>query len=398
MNPHRVALAMIAILCAACVSVAPASAPAGSLTPSPALPSVATTSSPTPDATATPTQTATPTEAPTLPATNAPSPSPTDSPSVPPTAAPSPTDASLEATLLTADDLPVGLVSQGVIEGSNFDIDQFNFDLFIGQEIISQVWQGTTGTINAVFDFRMRFNQAEPALSYLNAAEAVLSEEVASGLTETPIPDTVGENTSYYVGQGPAGTATVHLHNFLFTVDRVAAKVFIAGIGATYEEALPIAQAAAANIEAEFGDGGSGGALDELLTRVPSGYAELCDPNVTDLPEGAIASVFCELEGDVDRAQYTLFDSTATMDAAFADVVTDNQEEEDVGSCQTGPHVDTYNIGGIDAGQLICFDDGIDTVMAWTDEQVTILTFGATSSASYPELYQWWADEAGPVR
>lgn len=392
-----VSAAVVLLSAAACVSVAPASAPAGSLTPSAVLPSLAATLSPTPEATATPEATGTPeatatsapsaipTEAGTVAPTGVASPSTSGSPSQPATsAAPSPGEGSLADTLLTAEDLPQGLESQGVVEGSNFDIDQASFDTFGGEGIVSQVWRGMTGTVNAVFDFRMQFPDAASAESYLDAAEAVLSEEVASGLTETPIAETIGANTSYYSGQVTV-PVTVDFHNFLFTVDDVAVKVFIAGQGATYEEALPIAEAAANRI-----------ALYQLMAHVPSEYADRCIP--ADSSGGVATQVNCTLAGDVGSAQYTLFETVDLMNQAFSLFAAENTPSDDAGSCQTGPHLGTYTIGEVDAGQLFCADDGTNYTIVWTDEEVRIMSVGSTSTAGYPELYEWWLNEAGPVR
>ncbi len=392
---RTIILAAAASLCAACVSVAPASAPPSAPSSAPAATAAATAIA-TASAEATASEappsvppTEAPTDEPTLLPTEEPSLSPTDVPSAAPSdalpsAEPSPGDAGLSDTLLTAEDLPAGLTSVGIVDGADFDIDQASFDEFGGEDIVSQVWQGTSGTTSAVFDFRMRFPDEASATSYLDAAEAVLSEEVASALTETPIFETIGSNTRYYTGQATV-PVTVDFHNFLFTVGDVAVKLFIAGPGATYEEARPMAQAAAGRIM-----------MYQLMSHVPSEYADRCLP--VDSLGGTTAQVNCTLEGAVSAAQYTLFDSVESMNGLFDLYAAENAPAEDDGSCETGPHLGTYTIGDEPAGQLLCGGDGTDHFIAWTDEQVRIMAFGSTSTAGYPELYEWWLNEAGPVR
>ncbi len=86
------------------------------------------------------------------------------------------------------------------------------------------------------------------------------------------------------------------------------------------------------------------------------------------------------------------------MNETFSLFAAENTPSDDAGSCQTGPDLGTYTIGEVDAGQLFCADDGTNYTIVWTDEEVRILSVGPTSTAGYLELYEWWLNEAGPVR
>ena len=139
--------------------------------------------------------------------------------------------AQLEEALLTAEDLPSDFVSQdGIVIGSNFNLDQAAFDSNNGIAIVSQVWNRTsaTGPI-IVFDFRLLFPTPEDARNYLRDAEAVISERDASGLKRDKNEPAIGDLHRLYTGSQTVSGQKFAFNNHLLTVDSMAAKVFVTG-------------------------------------------------------------------------------------------------------------------------------------------------------------------------
>lgn len=162
----------------------------------------------------------------------------------------------LASALLVAEDLPTGLASAaGVTHEPVFDYDQASFQASGGRDRVAQTWQAAQvvagDPVVIVFDFRFLFPSADAAQAYLDAAEPILSESV-SGITLQADTPAVGEVLRRYAGSLSQGDVTVDVQNFLFRIGPVVAKVYIGGFGTTLDDALPIAQAAAARIDASL--------------------------------------------------------------------------------------------------------------------------------------------------
>ncbi len=66
--------------------------------------------------------------------------------------------------------------------------------------------------------------------------------------------------------------------------------------------------------------------------------------------------------------------------------------------CTAGPSTGTYTINDSPAGRLLCAADNQGTVFfEWTDNRFGIITVATSNTGSYSRLYDWWANEAGPV-
>lgn len=164
-----------------------------------------------------------------------------------------PEDADIASTLLAGDDLPGDLVPAGVTDEPAFDYDQASFEANGGLVTAAQTWEVAEmvpgNPVLVVFDFRFLFPSADAAQDYLDAAEPTLSESV-TGLTLQADTTEVGEVLRHYAGTLSQGDVTAEMQNFLFRTGPVVAKVFISGYGTTADDALPIAKAAASQIEA----------------------------------------------------------------------------------------------------------------------------------------------------
>ena len=159
----------------------------------------------------------------------------------------------LASALLVASDLPSGMISQGVKDATDFDIDTEAFTAHEGIAKVDQTWTAPEqGPVAITFDFRFLFPDPEAAQAYLDDAEEVLSERdpAASGLTLVPDAVTVGDVSRHYAGSLTSQGVTLDLQNFLVRDGPVVAKVFVGGFDTTAADALPIAQAADARIRA----------------------------------------------------------------------------------------------------------------------------------------------------
>jgi hypothetical protein len=174
-------------------------------------------------------------------------PSPSPAPTTPGGGSPAPSGAAdvLVTSLLQPSDLPADMQPAGVAEPPGFNIDDASFAANNGSRAISQTWQSGTGPVLAVFDFRLQFPTTADATAYLAAAEPVLSEAAASGLSLVQDPKPVIDGARHYSGTGDANGQQVQLENYLFHVGPVVAKEFIAGIGMPAGAASTIARAAA---------------------------------------------------------------------------------------------------------------------------------------------------------
>lgn len=160
----------------------------------------------------------------------------------------------LSALLVTGADLPAGMTSGGIGDGSTFDTDPQADAANGGLATVEQTWQAPTqGPVAIVFDFRFQFPTEEQAQAYLTAAEPIRSEAAASGLALVSDSSAIGEGYRHYAGQASANGQTAELQNILFRVGPIVAKVFVGGFGTTPADVLPIAQAAADRIVAALG-------------------------------------------------------------------------------------------------------------------------------------------------
>ena len=171
-----------------------------------------------------------------------------------PVAGSGPAGTDLASALLVAEDLPTGLTSAaGPTHEPAFDIDEASFEASGGLDKVAETWQAAQmaagDPVVIVFDFRFLFPSADAAQTYLDAAEPILSESV-TGLTLQAGTATIGDELRHYAGSLSQGDVTVDVQNFLFRIGPVVAKVYIGGFGTTLEDALPIAHAAAARIDA----------------------------------------------------------------------------------------------------------------------------------------------------
>ena len=85
------------------------------------------------------------------------------------------------------------------------------------------------------------------------------------------------------------------------------------------------------------------------------------------------------------------------MDAAYRIDLSNYGAGATGSSCETGPANGPYTIGGLHAGQVLCFEHLGRAWVVWTDVRLDILASANRIDDSFVQLNDWWA-EAGPVR
>jgi hypothetical protein len=319
----------------------------------------------------------------------------------------------LVASLLTADDLPTGVGPQGIDEPPRFDIDDASFGASGGERAIGQVWTQMETRPFIVFDFRMQLPDAQAAAAYLDAAEPILSEAEASGLAPVMFVEPIGEDGRYYFGVQEVEGSEIQLHNFLFHVGPIAAKVFIAG--SDIEEGLPalIAQAAVDRISGSLdgvaappmasaspaasqgasaspgpgsslgasaspgagaspGAAASAGPVADLLAHIPEAIRATCEPHdPTGTPSAEAA---CLVDGI--EASYALYSNAIAIDGDFR-AITAELPAERTSTCGDGVYLGVFRVGGTEdgeiVGQLACWTDHSGATIAASDKRSLVL-------------------------
>lgn len=328
----------------------------------------------------------------------------------------------LEAALLTQSDLPNGFTSQdGIIQGSNFDLDQEAFDANNGLGIVSQVWQRSSDTGPLmVFDFRLLFPTQEDARNYLRDAEAVISERDASKLKLQKDEPPIGELHRLYQGTTEASGIKLAFNNHIFTVGPMAAKVFVSGRPGSAPGARRIAEAAAANMSAAL-EGVTpepSPIVDPTPSPVPSGapgpdVSSMFEPilvahvgsgvdptSCTPVKErafaGELAAISCPIGSSGEILTMRQLDSAGSLEVAFESFKGSTPGQ--TGACETTPALEPRLDGGVTVGQLACYDatDG-SRVFIWTDDRFhQIAWFVAVQTRPFADLWAQYLS-AGPV-
>ena len=132
-----------------------------------------------------------------------------------------------------------------------------------------------------------------------------------------------------------------------------------------------------------------------LLSHVPPAIAGTCTPVDTSDPARQ-AQVACKPGGPVSDAVYILFNDNSSMDDAF-----DSQQASSPNAtgddCSQGPSQGAWTIDGVEEGRLYCDEANSQAFIVWTDDRFSILSVGAATSTDYASLFDWWANEAGPI-
>jgi hypothetical protein len=139
------------------------------------------------------------------------------------------------------------------------------------------------------------------------------------------------------------------------------------------------------------------GPVTALMAHVPSAFRDTCsdaagDP---DAPDGAVATVSCTPTGAnaPETAIYSQYDDATAM----ADAYQVDAAELSKGDCSSSDGEDswTYASGGV-AGRLACWSSGSSVAIAWTDDNLQILSSAWSSAETMSQLHTWWLKRSGP--
>jgi hypothetical protein len=60
------------------------------------------------------------------------------------------------------------------------------------------------------------------------------------------------------------------------------------------------------------------------------------------------------------------------------------------GSCDSGPRQDTWSIGGVERGRLLCFDNQGAVWYQYSYDDFNILITAIRDDGDFAALYEWW--------
>jgi len=114
-----------------------------------------------------------------------------------------------------------------------------------------------------------------------------------------------------------------------------------------------------------------------------------------------IDSVSCGGD-DQPFVDYTLFASVAELRAAFNDDVAQSESQPTTsGTCASANYQSTYTLGGEIAGRIQCTtrtaNGQLFRVIEWTREELRILAYLSSATATWTEMIAFWRQEAGPI-
>ena len=309
-------------------------------------------------------------------------------------------------TLLDTRDVPDGLEAGDLEEGD--EVDDPAWAANDGIRVVRTVWRGSTDEpIQAIYDYRYQFPDAESAAAFYTDAEDSLAE-TSVGMAEDRRfeTDELGEQSVVFTGEveGIDGFN----YNYLSRVGNVVAKTWLT-VPSTQDPDVPLGVAAAATgkvrsvlgIEAPVGKFPNAEEA-AIMEFIPEPIRPSCHP-AEEIYNEEVDTVRCDGATEHPPIDYSLFETKSAMDDAFvSDVEREETTPTSEGSCAEGNYTSTYTIDGAPAGQILCvlYDapDGKQyKVIEWTNDNRNILTYMSSATRTWDDLISYWTDEAGPI-
>ena len=272
----------------------------------------------------------------------------------------------LVASLIQAEDVPSYAADGDVDDMSTDDVPAFA--AHDGIREVSMGWFDTD-LMSAIYDFRFQFPDEASAGAFLDEAEDLLGE-VQNGAERGEPPVAPLADTRYFVYHDTVFDTGTDGYAYLLHHGNIAAKVWISGVDGNVSpaDAGAIAQAAADRMVTAVGDepvpspDGSGAPPAdpadeaELLSHIPAALASDCVTDAErDVAYGELARMVCPWS-DTGSVLYSLYDSEASLDAAFdiAVMVAGIIGWEPADDCEAGGYEGTWRLGEDTAGRLLC--------------------------------------------
>ncbi len=142
-------------------------------------------------------------------------------------------------------------------------------------------------------------------------------------------------------------------------------------------------------------------ASQQLLARVPPGFAASCKPisvPAADASQGADAEVVCQpgAIGGGGYVRYVHYRKPGALQNAYAGLTRGLPS----GNCTSAAGQGSYSLRSSSqpAGELACFVNSKtgQHVYLWTDSRLAILSIAASEGMTFADLYQWWQGDSGP--
>jgi hypothetical protein len=142
------------------------------------------------------------------------------------------------------------------------------------------------------------------------------------------------------------------------------------------------------------------GAADELLALLPADFISCQEAALAG--DGDIAAASCgpsTTQPGPQEATFYRYEDTATLDEVFAgDVQEAGIEPMPEGAdCLTAEGYTTWNVGGVEGGEVACAINEDEVVVAWSDREFGIegvITAPGSTQEDLAALTEWWINNS----
>ena len=138
---------------------------------------------------------------------------------------------------------------------------------------------------------------------------------------------------------------------------------------------------------------------EALRSHIPPQIRATCFVSAPDDPDAILAIAVCDADDGDIRITYFQYASYDQMFRAYSGFRVASQIEPDSGDCDdpaTWPTENSYNIGEITAGRLLCTEELSETSLYWTDDRLNILSQATHTKGDHARLIEFWESESGP--
>jgi hypothetical protein len=138
---------------------------------------------------------------------------------------------------------------------------------------------------------------------------------------------------------------------------------------------------------------------EALLSHIPAAIADTCFVTSPDDPGAILAIAVCDADGGDIQVSYFQYVSHEKMFSAYSGFRLASQIEPDSGDCDdpaTWPTENSYDIGDVTVGRLLCTEELSETSLYWTDDRLNILSQATHTNGDYQRLIEFWTSESGP--
>jgi hypothetical protein len=139
---------------------------------------------------------------------------------------------------------------------------------------------------------------------------------------------------------------------------------------------------------------GSTDRTEELLATVPVDFSD-CEPT-EPAGDGDVAAVTCgpsTTRPGPQTAAFYLYEDAETLDRVFAEAAADVDPMPEGEDCSTAQGVTTWEVGGVEGGEIGCIITESGLLLAWSDRAFGIegiVTGPGSTQEELAALADWW--------